>query len=114
MSDEKQPELTPAEQQKQDEGRVKTQLVVTDATELGKKFLNLFAPGGVSTGGRTSFEGHDLNAIIDLVENSNPADLENAGEALWKARDAIRSAAKELGDHIDGVDWQGESGEGLP
>ncbi|MFC8725421.1 hypothetical protein [Streptomyces bacillaris] len=111
MSDEKQPELTPAEQQKQDEGRVRTQLVVTDATELGKKVLNLFAPGGVSTGGRTSFEGHDLNAIIDLVENSNPADLENAGEALWKARDAIRSAAKELGDHIDGVDWQGESGE---
>lgn len=111
MSDEKQPELTPAEQQKQDEGRVRAQLVVTDATELGKKVLNLFAPGGGSTGGRTSFEGHDLNAIIDLVENSNPADLENAGEALWKARDAIRSAAKDLGDYIDKVDWQGESGE---
>ncbi|POG43626.1 hypothetical protein BV881_30910 [Streptomyces sp. ZL-24] len=111
MSDEKQPELTPAEQQKQDEGRVRTQLVVTDATELGRKVLNLFAPGGGSTGGRTSFEGHDLNAIIDLVENSNPADLENAGEALWKARDAIRSAAKGLGDYIDKVDWQGESGE---
>ncbi|QCW79631.1 hypothetical protein EQG64_26965 [Streptomyces sp. S6] len=111
MSDEKQPELTPAEQQKQDEGRVRTQLVVTDATELGRKVLNLFAPGGGSTGGRTSFEGHDLNAIIDLVENSNPADLENAGEALWKARDAIRSAAKDLGDYIDKVDWQGESGE---
>ncbi|MEW9513448.1 hypothetical protein [Streptomyces bacillaris] len=111
MSDEKQPELTPAEQQKQDEGRVRTQLVVTDATELGRKVLNFFAPGGGSTGGRTSFEGHDLNAIIDLVENSNPADLENAGEALWKARDAIRSAAKDLGDYIDKVDWQGESGE---
>ncbi|MBT2378322.1 hypothetical protein [Streptomyces sp. ISL-111] len=111
MSDEKQPELTPAEQQKQDEGRVRTQLVVTDATELGKKVLSLFAPGGGATGGRTSFEGHDLNAIIDLVENANPADLENAGEALWKARDAIRGAAKELGDHIDGVDWQGDSGE---
>lgn len=111
MSDEKQPELTPAEQQKQDEGRVKTQLVVTDATELGKEVLSLFMPGSVSRAGRTSFEGHELNAIIDLVENSNPADLENAGEALWKARDAIRSAAKELGDHIDGVDWQGESGE---
>ncbi|MGW4216117.1 hypothetical protein ACWEJZ_03695 [Streptomyces bacillaris] len=111
MSDEKQPELTPAEQQKQDEGRVRTQLVVTDATELGRKVLNLFAPGGGSTGGRTSFEGHDLNAIIDLVEKSNPADLENAGEALWRARDAIRSAAKDLGDYIDKVDWQGESGE---
>ncbi|MFJ7324636.1 hypothetical protein ACIQVN_00080 [Streptomyces cyaneofuscatus] len=111
MSDEKQPELTPAEQQQQDEGRVTTQLVVTDATELGKKVLSLFAPGGGATGGRTSFEGHELNAIIDLVENANPADLENAGEALWRARDAIRSAAKELGDHIDGVDWQGDAGE---
>jgi len=111
MSDEKKPELTPAEQQKQDEGRVKTQLVVTDATELGKEVLSLFMPGSVSRAGRTSFEGHELNAIIDLVENSNPADLENAGEALWKARDAIRSAAKELGDHIDGVDWLGDSGD---
>lgn len=31
-------------------------------------------------------------------------------EALWKARDAIRRAAKELKDHLKGVDWQGESG----
>ncbi|MFZ4277234.1 hypothetical protein ACOZFM_31540 [Streptomyces arboris] len=111
MSDEKQPELTPAEQQKQDEGRVNTQLVVTDMTELGREVLSLFPFGGGGRAGRTSFEGHDLNAIIDLVENANPADLENAGEALWKARDAIRSAAKELGDHIDRVDWQGDSGE---
>ncbi|MEU0308442.1 MULTISPECIES: hypothetical protein [Streptomyces] len=111
MSDEKQPELTPAEQQKQDEGRVNTQLVVTDMTELGREVLSIFPFGGGGRAGRTSFEGHDLNAIIDLVENANPADLENAGEALWKARDAIRSAAKELGDHIDGVDWQGDSGE---
>ncbi|CAD5937993.1 conserved protein of unknown function [Streptomyces sp. KY75] len=111
VSDEKQPELTPAEQQKQDEGRVNTQLVVTDMTELGREVLSIFPFGGGGRAGRTSFEGHDLNAIIDLVENANPADLENAGEALWKARDAIRSAAKELGDHIDGVDWQGDSGE---
>lgn len=112
MSDENQPELTPAEQQKQDEGRVTTQLVVTDATELGREILSLFPfGGGGSRAGRTSFEGHDLNAIIDLVENANPADMENAGEALKKARDAIRSAAKELGHHIDKVDWQGDSGE---
>ncbi|MYX16963.1 hypothetical protein GTY67_26825 [Streptomyces sp. SID8374] len=111
MSDDKQPELTPAEQQKQDEGRVKTQLVVTDATELGREVLSLFTPGSVARAGRTSFEGHDLNAIIDLVENANPADMENAGKALWEARDAIRSASKELGDYIKGVDWQGDSGE---
>ncbi|MET9927097.1 MULTISPECIES: hypothetical protein [unclassified Streptomyces] len=113
MSDEKQPELTPAEQQKQDEGRVTTQLVVTDATELGREILSLFALGGGGGGraGRTSFEGHDLNAIIDLVENANPADMENAGKALWDARDAIQRASKELSDYINGVDWQGESGE---
>nr|WP_202418301.1 hypothetical protein [Streptomyces sp. YIM 132580] len=104
--------MTPAEQQKQDEGRVRTQLVVTDATELGREILSLFPfGGGGGRAGRTSFEGHDLNAIVDLVENANPADMENAGEALKKARDAIRSAAKELGHHIDKVDWQGDSGE---
>ncbi|MFD4277418.1 hypothetical protein R2B67_07755 [Streptomyces cyaneofuscatus] len=111
MSDEKQPELTPAEQQKQDEGRVNTQLVVTDMTELGREVLSLFPFGGGGRAGRTSFEGHELNAIIDLVEHANPADMENAGKALWEARDAIRSASKELSDHINGVDWQGESGE---
>ncbi|WP_432152324.1 hypothetical protein [Streptomyces sp. bgisy029] len=112
MSDEKQPELTPAEQQKQDEGRVNTQLVVTDMTELGREVLSLFPfGGGGGRAGRTSFEGHDLNAIIDLVENANPADMENAGKALWEARDAIQRASKELSDYIKGVDWQGESGE---
>ncbi|MFJ9635866.1 hypothetical protein [Streptomyces sp. NPDC101178] len=112
MSDDKQPELTPAEQQKQDEGRVNSQLVVTDMTELGREVLSLFPfGGGGSRAGRTSFEGHDLNAIIDLVENANPADMENAGKALWEARDAIQRASKELSDYIKGVDWQGESGE---
>ncbi len=48
--------------------------------------------------------------MIDLVEQANPADLESAGEALKKARDAIATAAGELGDHIDRVDWEGEAG----
>lgn len=48
--------------------------------------------------------------MIDLVEQANPADLESAGEALQKARDAIAAAARELGDHIDRVDWEGEAG----
>lgn len=58
-----------------------------------------------------SFEGHRLNDMIDLVEQANPADLESAGEALKKARNAIAAAAKELGEHIDRVDWEGASGE---
>ncbi|WP_097868657.1 WXG100 family type VII secretion target [Streptomyces sp. rh34] len=110
MSDEKQPNLTPAEQHKQDEGRVQTQIVVTDMTETAGRVMESFGFGNPRTGGRTSFEGHKLNAIIDIVENSNPEHLESAGEALWKARDAIRRAAKELKDHLKGVDWEGESG----
>lgn len=58
-----------------------------------------------------SFESHKLNDMIDLVEQANPADLESAGEALKKARDAIAVAARELGDHIDRVDWEGEAGQ---
>lgn len=110
MSDEKQPNLTPAEQHQQDEGRVQTQIVVTDMTEMAGRALESFGFGNPRTGGRTSFEGHQLNALIDMVENTNPEHLESAGEALWKARDAIRRAAKELKDHLKGVDWQGESG----
>ncbi|MFF8504609.1 WXG100 family type VII secretion target [Streptomyces anulatus] len=110
MSDENQQDLTPAEQVKQDEGRVQAQIVVTDMTEMAGRALESFGFGNPRTGGRTSFEGHQLNALIDMVENSNPEHLESAGEALWKARDAIRRAAKELKDHLKGVDWQGESG----
>ncbi len=110
MSDENQQNLTPAEQVKQDEGRVQAQIVVTDMTEMACRALESFGFGNPRTGGRTSFEGHQLNALIDMVENSNPEHLESAGEALWKARDAIRRAAKELKDHLKGVDWQGESG----
>ncbi|MFE9696025.1 WXG100 family type VII secretion target [Streptomyces sp. NPDC006270] len=110
MSDEKRQNLTPAEQHKQDEGRVQTQIVVTDMSEMAGRALESFGFGNPRTGGRTSFEGHKLNAIIDMVENANPEHLESAGEALWKARDAIRSAAKELKDHLKGVDWEGESG----
>lgn len=110
MSDENQQNLTPAEQVKQDEGRVQAQIVVTDMTEMAGRALESFGFGNPRTGGRTSFEGHQLNALIDMVENSNPEHLESAGEALWKARDAIRRAAKELKDHLKGVDWQGESG----
>lgn len=57
------------------------------------------------------FEGHRLNDMIDLVEQAKPGDLESAGEALQKARDAIAAAARELGGHIDRVDWEGEAGQ---
>ncbi|WP_077801468.1 hypothetical protein [Streptomyces sp. JHA26] len=61
--------------------------------------------------GRTNFDKHSLNAMIDLVEQTNPEDLESSGKALWDARDAITEAAKELDGHIEKVHWVGESGE---
>ncbi|MDX2920006.1 MULTISPECIES: hypothetical protein [Streptomyces] len=105
MSDEKQENLTPAEQRGQDDARVKIQMAQTDISEAVRKMPFASAPVG-----RTSFEGFQLNSMIDLVENTKPEDLENAGKALWDARDAIKKAAQELEDNMKGVDWHGESG----
>ncbi|MEU6628528.1 hypothetical protein ABZ905_09550 [Streptomyces parvus] len=105
MSDEKQESLNPAEQREQDDARVKIQMAQTDISEAVRKMPFASAPTG-----RTSFEGFQLNSMIDLVENTKPEDLENAGKSLWDARDAIKKAAQELEDNMKGVDWQGESG----
>ncbi|MFE2021963.1 hypothetical protein ACFW9O_28380 [Streptomyces sp. NPDC059499] len=107
---EAQPELTPAEQTQQDQERVQGQLIVTDVTRQMQGVMEAFGFGGSGSSGRTSFEGHELNSMIDLIENSNPEHLEEAGQALLKARTAINDAAKELGDFIKAVDWEGESG----
>ncbi|MFF8915830.1 hypothetical protein ACF08M_21515 [Streptomyces sp. NPDC015032] len=107
MSDDKKPELTPKEQQAQDEQRVQAQLIVTDVNREVQHVMESF---GFGRSGRTSFEGHELNAMIDLIENSNPEHLEESGQALLKARSAINKAADELGDFIKEVDWEGESG----
>jgi hypothetical protein len=66
--------------------------------------------GGSCAAARTSFEGHELNAMIDLVGNADPRDLESAGTALRKAGEALGDVADELQDHIGRVDWKGESG----
>ncbi|MFF3035238.1 hypothetical protein ACFVS7_30050 [Streptomyces rubiginosohelvolus] len=105
MSDEKPESLTPAEQRVQDQAQVKIQMAQTDISEAVRKM-----PFGSAPVGRTSFEGFQLNSMIDLVENTKPEDLENAGKSLWDARDAIKKAAQELEDNMKGVDWHGESG----
>ncbi|KFG01347.1 hypothetical protein IQ62_08255 [Streptomyces scabiei] len=68
---------------------------------------------GRSIAERTDFEKRDfdLNQLIDLVERTDPEDLESSGKALWDARDAIKAAADELEGHIDNVHWAGESGD---
>ncbi|MFE8017849.1 hypothetical protein ACFU3O_34550 [Streptomyces antibioticus] len=59
--------------------------------------------------GSTSFEGYDLNAMIDIVESANPELLEDAGNALVAARDAITKAAEELSTNLGDIDWKGEA-----
>ncbi|MFJ3897825.1 WXG100 family type VII secretion target [Streptomyces sp. NPDC090083] len=74
---------------------------------FGFKRVRLLTYGKV-----TDFEDHKLNAMIDLVHQSNPADLEHAGETLAKASKAINEAAVELRRHLKhaGDDWQGDAG----
>ncbi|MEK8145066.1 hypothetical protein NKH18_37305 [Streptomyces sp. M10(2022)] len=110
MSDERNPDLTLKQQQAQDQERVQGQLVVTDVTRQVQSVMDVFSFGSSGPTGRTSFEGHELNAMIDLIENSNPENLEEAGRALFKARTAITDASTELKTFIDAVEWEGESG----
>ncbi|NBM19734.1 hypothetical protein, partial [Streptomyces sp. GC420] len=112
MSDDKRQELTPKEQHALDENRVRQQVVGVDTVEKVTSALqNVFGGGGNGVFGRTSFEDYELNAMLDLIEKSDPRDLEAAGDALWAARDAIRTAADELGDYIGSVDWKGVGGD---
>jgi uncharacterized protein YukE len=59
--------------------------------------------------GKTSFEGYDLNEMIDIVESASPELLESAATALVDARDAIKEAADELKTNLGEVDWEGEA-----
>ncbi|MFG2540751.1 hypothetical protein ACGFU4_36475 [Streptomyces sp. NPDC048511] len=102
--------LTPAEQRQEDKERVAGQLVVTDVTRQMQDVMEVFGLGSGGSSGRTSFEGHELNAMIDLIENSKPENLEEAGKSLLSARSALEEAAGELQGFIDGVEWEGESG----
>ncbi|MFE2033621.1 hypothetical protein ACFXBB_10185 [Streptomyces scopuliridis] len=113
MSGEKQPELTPEQQQAQDSALIQGQFSATDAFERVTAMMEGFGFGGRGPGGifgKTSFEGAQLNAMLDLVENSKPSALELAGEALVAAKDALNDAAKELRDYVESVEWKGESG----
>lgn len=100
-----------------DQQRVDVQVGQVDAVSgvsnvmhdaFGFKRVRLLTYGKV-----TDFEDHKLNAMIDLVHQANPADLEHAGETLAKASKAINEAAVELRRHLKhaGEDWQGEAGE---
>ena len=69
-------------------------------------------PVGRAVATRTDFAKHDLplNQMIDLVEQTDPEDLETSGKALWDARDAIKKAADDLHAYVERVPWVGQSG----
>ncbi|MCW7946871.1 hypothetical protein AAW14_34075 [Streptomyces hygroscopicus] len=91
-------------------GQADAEVGAIDAVMVTSQALS---PFGLAPGirfGKTSFEKHRLNDMIDMVESANPEHLETAGRALWDARDAINDAADELGGHIGRVQWEGASG----
>ncbi|WP_328667696.1 hypothetical protein OG905_11850 [Streptomyces sp. NBC_00322] len=110
---EKKKEPTPEQQQAQDTKQIESQFGAADALERVATMMEHigFGPGSGPGGffGTTDFEEAQLNAMLDLVEKSNPADLENAGDALVKAKSALNNAAKELADYVNKVEWKGEA-----
>ncbi|MEV0641343.1 hypothetical protein AB0I77_41760 [Streptomyces sp. NPDC050619] len=104
MSDEQKhqdPHQAEKKQVAEQAGVINTASRVVEATPFGGAALGAL--------GRSNFESHDLNAMIDLVESARPEDLETAGKALWNAKDAIEKAAEELKGHIGRVEWEGET-----
>lgn len=90
------------------------QVGVTDMTSRVSELMHdAFGFGRMRAPEQSNFEGHDLNDMIDIVENTNPSDLESVSEALWKAQKAISDAATELRGHLTAAedDWKGEAGK---
>ncbi|MEV6045912.1 hypothetical protein [Streptomyces xanthochromogenes] len=96
-----------------DKQRATQQVGITDMTTGAAQALSGMFPfgGRVRFFGKTDFEGHRLNEMIDLIHPANPQHLISAGDALFAAHEAISSAAAELRGHIGKVEWEGESGE---
>ncbi|GGQ32650.1 hypothetical protein [Streptomyces roseolilacinus] len=106
--------LTPEQQQTKDAARIQTTFTATDRVE---RFSAQFERMGFGTGsgpggffGKTNFENAPLNAMLDLLEAANPADLEAAGTALEAARKALNDAARDLKKDAAAVDLKGEAG----
>ncbi|WP_180989701.1 hypothetical protein [Streptomyces cahuitamycinicus] len=109
MSDKQKPQESHQAEKEQAAAQVSAIDMVNGATGIAQ-----FLPFGWNVPrvfGKTNFEGHELNAMIDMVESAKPEDLELAGTALLNAQTAIEEAAEELEGHITRVDWEGESGE---
>ncbi|WP_448317951.1 hypothetical protein [Streptomyces sp. CO7] len=100
------------EQIKDDLEEVQGNAQVIDLVNTLERVFGAILPGGGGrVFGRTNFEGHRLNDMIDMVEPANPEQVEEVGSALLKASTAIDEAAEQLRVDIAKVDWEGESAE---
>ncbi|WP_410536080.1 hypothetical protein [Streptomyces sp. KL2] len=101
-------------QDRPEEPFVAGQLVMTDLKRNGA-FIPVDLFGGVaarnSVMGTTDFEKKDLEEMFSLVDDADPADIENAADTLWDAGGKIRQIGDDLKKHIDKVDWEGEFGD---
>ncbi|MFS4094061.1 hypothetical protein [Streptomyces sp. AF1A] len=89
--------------------RADQEVGVVDAVEFLLGGMPFGLGRQVNAFGSTDFERHDLNDMIDLVEQAQPEHLELASKALWDAHQSISDAAKELKAHIEAVDWEGKA-----
>ncbi|MGW1803429.1 hypothetical protein [Streptomyces sp. NPDC002078] len=90
-------------------GQPSTGSLFFNPVEILRSFAKA-TPYGQAMVKRTEFDNYDLNAMLDLVEQTNPEDLESSGRALWDARDAIKAAADTLKGKFDTVPWVGQAG----
>ncbi|MET9427643.1 hypothetical protein [Streptomyces sp. NPDC003036] len=133
MSDEKQPteqkppadpkplpeQLKPQQRYEQEQKQqdaadttITGQRVATDmAQKVHETFSGVFGGSGTSLFGKTSFENAPLNAMLDLLDSANPADLTNAGQKLEDATKALNEAARNLDNFVSKTDWKGEGAE---
>ncbi|MFY4718551.1 hypothetical protein [Streptomyces sp. LaBMicrA B280] len=91
---------------KSDFKQVDQQASTSDALGAVRNFLR-----SMPFGGRTEFDAHDLNDMLDLVEHTKPEQLETAGKALWDAHGSITNAAQALQKCVGDADWEGEGAD---
>ncbi|MFI6943415.1 hypothetical protein ACIBI4_29460 [Streptomyces sp. NPDC050418] len=90
---------------------------VSDAYGQMQKLMEGLPFGAVPSAGglfgRTNFDQDKirLNDMLDLIQDAKPSDLENAGDALIKAKDKLNEAAEELDQYVTRVEWKGEGAE---
>ncbi|MEU7024501.1 hypothetical protein ABZ990_28185 [Streptomyces sp. NPDC046203] len=120
MGDTKQPKSYPdptqrtqeqEQAQQEDQVLIKGKFAATDAMERFNDVLGgVFGLGhSGSVFGKTAFDHHRLNAMLDFLDSTNPGDLEDAGDALEKATVALNLAAQELDECVKRTDWEGEA-----